>query len=228
MRDGRVAATVEPVSVRDVEGDHFTLGAADFVDLSTFDVVLLRQDPPFDLAYITTTHLLERIHPEDPGGQRPGQRAQRAGEALRHRVPRPQPADPDHPRPRAHRRLPRGARRHHHQAALWRRRRRRLPHLRRRREPAGAARNVRGRLPRALRRPALSPRGAPGRQAHHPGRGRTGRHHQPRAGGRRGALQHACRRPRGSGRDERHATGKSAPRSARACASSASPSSAST
>ncbi len=63
MRDGRVSATVEPVSVRDTQGDHFTLGPAEFVDLSTFDVVLLRQDPPFDLAYISTTHLLEHIHP---------------------------------------------------------------------------------------------------------------------------------------------------------------------
>ncbi len=63
MRDGSVAATVEPVTVRDVEGDHFTLGAPEAADLSAFDVVLLRQDPPFDLAYITTTHLLERIHP---------------------------------------------------------------------------------------------------------------------------------------------------------------------
>lgn len=64
MRDGQVGASVEPVSVRDKEGDHFTLGPSNFVDLSTFDVVLLRQDPPFDLAYITTTHLLERIHPQ--------------------------------------------------------------------------------------------------------------------------------------------------------------------
>ena len=64
MRDGRVAAAVEPVSVRDIEGDHFTLGPAELTDLSAFDVVLLRQDPPFDLAYITTTHLLERIHPQ--------------------------------------------------------------------------------------------------------------------------------------------------------------------
>ena len=64
MRDGRIEATVEPVSVRDTEGDHFTLGRPEPVDLSTFDVVLLRQDPPFDLAYITTTHLLERIHPK--------------------------------------------------------------------------------------------------------------------------------------------------------------------
>ena len=43
-------------------GDHFTLGKPQRIDLTEFDVVLLRQDPPFDLAYITTTHLLERIH----------------------------------------------------------------------------------------------------------------------------------------------------------------------
>ena len=51
-------------SVRDVAGDHFTLGEPRRVDLASFDVVLLRQDPPFDLAYITTTHMLERIHPK--------------------------------------------------------------------------------------------------------------------------------------------------------------------
>jgi glutathione synthase len=64
MRDGRVEARVEPVKVRDLKGDHFSLGAAEVADLSGMDVVLLRQDPPFDMAYITTTHLLERIHPE--------------------------------------------------------------------------------------------------------------------------------------------------------------------
>src|SRR5665213_2663564 len=63
MRDGRVQAAVETVTVRDREGDHYTLEAAETVDLSTFDVVHLRQDPPFDLGYITSTHLLERIHP---------------------------------------------------------------------------------------------------------------------------------------------------------------------
>ncbi|PLX37706.1 MAG: glutathione synthase [Hyphomicrobiales bacterium] len=64
MRDGRVYAAIEPVTVRDVAGDHFTLGPAEKVELTEMDVVLLRQDPPFDLAYITTTHLLERIHPQ--------------------------------------------------------------------------------------------------------------------------------------------------------------------
>ncbi len=64
LRDGRVEARVEPVEVRDTEGSHFTLGDAEPADLSTFDVVLLRQDPPFDMGYITTTHILERIHPK--------------------------------------------------------------------------------------------------------------------------------------------------------------------
>jgi glutathione synthase len=64
MLDGRVSAAVEKVEVRDKEGDHFTLGPPQHADLSTFDVVQLRQDPPFDMGYITTTHLLERIHPK--------------------------------------------------------------------------------------------------------------------------------------------------------------------
>ncbi len=63
LHGNRVFATVQPLQVRDREGDHFTLGEPRRVDLSEFDVVLLRQDPPFDLGYITTTHLLERIHP---------------------------------------------------------------------------------------------------------------------------------------------------------------------
>ncbi len=64
LRGGKVTATVRPAVLRDVVGDHVTLGEPKHVDLSTFDVVLLRQDPPFDLAYITSTHILERIHPK--------------------------------------------------------------------------------------------------------------------------------------------------------------------
>jgi glutathione synthase len=64
LRDTRVEARVEPVNVRDLKGDHYTLGDPEVADLSSFDVVLLRQDPPFDMAYITTTHLLERIQPD--------------------------------------------------------------------------------------------------------------------------------------------------------------------
>jgi glutathione synthase len=64
MRDGVVSARVEELSVREIEGDHFTLGETISRDLSEMDVVLLRQDPPFDMNYITTTHILERIHPK--------------------------------------------------------------------------------------------------------------------------------------------------------------------
>jgi glutathione synthase len=64
MRDGIVSALLASVEVRDIKGDHVTLQNAERTDLSTMDVILLRQDPPFDMAYITTTHLLERIHPK--------------------------------------------------------------------------------------------------------------------------------------------------------------------
>ncbi len=56
-------ATVQPVTVRDAAGDHFTLGEPRRAELTSFDVILMRQDPPFDLAYITATHMLERVHP---------------------------------------------------------------------------------------------------------------------------------------------------------------------
>lgn len=64
LRDGKVSATVRPLVVRDIAGDHVTLGEPRHVDLASFDVVLLRQDPPFDLAYISSTHMLDRIHPK--------------------------------------------------------------------------------------------------------------------------------------------------------------------
>ena len=63
MRDGKVSARIEELSVRDEKGNHFALGEPVRTDLTEMDVVLLRQDPPFDMNYITTTHMLERIHP---------------------------------------------------------------------------------------------------------------------------------------------------------------------
>jgi len=60
---GTLKAVGHDVEVRDEPGNHFTLGARREVDLSTFDVVHMRQDPPFDMNYITITHLLEHIHP---------------------------------------------------------------------------------------------------------------------------------------------------------------------
>jgi glutathione synthase len=59
-----VVAPVQIVTVRDEPGSHFTLGEPRRENLAAFDVILLRQDPPFDLAYITSTHLLERLHPK--------------------------------------------------------------------------------------------------------------------------------------------------------------------
>jgi glutathione synthase len=63
LLDGKVFAAVETLQVRDVADDYFTLADRRRVELTAFDVVLLRQDPPFDLSYVTSTHLLERIHP---------------------------------------------------------------------------------------------------------------------------------------------------------------------
>ena len=59
-----LSAYTRRVEVRDVAGDHATVGEPEKTDLSEMDVVLLRQDPPFDMAYVATTHLLERIHPK--------------------------------------------------------------------------------------------------------------------------------------------------------------------
>ena len=70
-----LVAPVQILSVRDEESDHFSLGEPRREALSVFDVILLRQDPPFDLAYITSTHLLEALQPKtlvvnDPAGVR--------------------------------------------------------------------------------------------------------------------------------------------------------------
>ena len=63
LRDGKLIAMGHSLTVEDSPGDHYRLAHPREEDLSRFDVVQLRQDPPFDMAYITTTHLLERIHP---------------------------------------------------------------------------------------------------------------------------------------------------------------------
>jgi glutathione synthase len=63
FRDGRVYARARTLEVRREAGNHASLGATELIDLATLDVVLMRQDPPFDMAYITATHLLEHVHP---------------------------------------------------------------------------------------------------------------------------------------------------------------------
>jgi glutathione synthase len=62
--NGRVVARGSPITLRRVKGDHVSFGDESLLDLAEFDAVWLRQDPPFDMSYITTTHLLELIHPQ--------------------------------------------------------------------------------------------------------------------------------------------------------------------
>ena len=64
LNNGRVIAGARPLLVRREMGNHYTLGAQEWIDLALVDVVLMRQDPPFDMAYITATHLLEHVHPD--------------------------------------------------------------------------------------------------------------------------------------------------------------------
>ena len=62
--EGRVVARGQDIELRREKGNHVSFGPLRDVDLSEYDVVWLRQDPPFDMGYITTTHLLEMIHPK--------------------------------------------------------------------------------------------------------------------------------------------------------------------
>jgi len=75
LNEGTLLARGHSLTVEDKPGDHYRLAHLRTVDLAEFDVVQLRQDPPFDMAYITTTHLLERLQPQtlvvnDPGAVR--------------------------------------------------------------------------------------------------------------------------------------------------------------
>jgi glutathione synthase len=64
FEEGRITARGHRMTVRRVMGDHVTLQPEEKIDLADWDVVWLRQDPPFDMGYITTTHILEMIHPK--------------------------------------------------------------------------------------------------------------------------------------------------------------------
>lgn len=63
MRDGEVFAEGQDLNVADVHGAHYELGAKQMLNLKELDLILLRQDPPFDMAYVTTTHILDHVHP---------------------------------------------------------------------------------------------------------------------------------------------------------------------
>jgi glutathione synthase len=64
FQQNRLYARAQPLQVRRERGNHFSLGEAELLDLATMDVILMRQDPPFDMSYITATHLLEHVHPQ--------------------------------------------------------------------------------------------------------------------------------------------------------------------
>lgn len=68
LREERLVARARPVTLQRVRSDHYRFGAPSLLDLATMDVVLMRQDPPFDMGYITATHLLEHIHRSDGSG----------------------------------------------------------------------------------------------------------------------------------------------------------------
>jgi glutathione synthase len=67
-REERLRAVARPVTVKRERGNHFAFGPSEMLDLGTTDVILMRQDPPFDMAYITATHLLEHVHRDDGVG----------------------------------------------------------------------------------------------------------------------------------------------------------------
>lgn len=64
MRGDDVFCTLDPVTVCDQKGNHFSFGEKKRVNMREIDVVLMRQDPPFDLSYIAATHILDKIHPD--------------------------------------------------------------------------------------------------------------------------------------------------------------------
>jgi glutathione synthase len=63
-RQGRIVARTRPFQLRREQGNHVSLGAPEVIDLATMDVVMMRQDPPFNLAYISASHLLDRLSPD--------------------------------------------------------------------------------------------------------------------------------------------------------------------
>ena len=64
LKDGKVIARGHPLTVRYEKGNHYTMGDEQLIDLTEAAVVLMRQDPPFDMSYITATHILDHIHPK--------------------------------------------------------------------------------------------------------------------------------------------------------------------
>ena len=74
FRDGRIFATSRAMRLKREHGRHHEMGKPELLDLAGLDVILMRQDPPFDMAYITSTHLLGACPSHDPGRERSGPR----------------------------------------------------------------------------------------------------------------------------------------------------------
>ena len=179
------------------------LGEMTHVDLADFDVVWLRQDPPFDMHYITTTHLLERLAPGTLVVNDPFWVRNSPEKLLVLDFPDLTPPTTIARDLRDDQGVPGAAWRRHPQAALRQWRRRCLPARRRRPQPDVAARDVHRLLARAADRAEIPARRDEGRQAHHPRRRRARGRDQPRSGGGRGAVEHACGRPPREGRADR-------------------------
>ena len=178
-----------------------------------FDVVLMRQDPPFDMAYITATHMLERIHPKTLVVNDPAEVRNAPEKLFVTRLPRADAADPDHRATARDRSLPRRARRHHPQAALRQWRRRRVPHQARATRISNSLLEM---FSRPIREPLMVQQYLPevrkGDKRIILVDGERCRRDQPRAGRRRGALQHACGRQARAHDADRARAAKSAPR----------------
>ena len=212
---GRVFAAVEPLSVRDEAGNHFTLGEPRRVELTEFDVVLLRQDPPFDLAYITTTHLLERIHPKTLVVNDPAHVRNAPEKVFVTEFPDLMPPTlitRDLAEIKAfraeHGDIVMKPLYGHGGGAVFRVTRDDLNF--------GSLYDMFAvDLPRAMGGAEIPARREARRQAHHPGRRRIRRRGQPRAGGGRSALQHGARRLARGNRADQARAAKSASGSGR-------------
>ncbi len=163
LRDGRLYARGRPLEVFRRHGNHHRFGDFEELDLGGLDIVLMRQDPPFDMAYITATHLLELLPEEGPLVVNDPASVRNAPEKLfvlrfKELMP-PTLLTLD---PRRDSRLLAGAWRHHHKAPVRQRRRRRVPPASGRRKPERAVGNVRLGLSRAGHGAALPSRGAAG------------------------------------------------------------------
>ena len=150
MLGGKVFARIEEMKVRDEKGNHFSLGEPVRTDLSEMDVILLRQDPPFDMNYITTTHILERIHPKTLVVNDPAWVRNSPEKIFVTEFPDLMPETLITKDPAEVAAFRKEHRRHHRQAALRQWRRRHLPYGGGRPQPRLAARNVFPAVPRTL------------------------------------------------------------------------------